>query len=156
MKQIKFGDILSVTEGIIVHGCNAQGVMGSGIALAIKNKYPEVYQEYTDAFKNATWVPRDLLGSAQVVKIKSNKPLYVVNGITQENFGRDGAKYVSYQAIQMVFSQVAMMASSNSLDVHYPMIGAGLGGGDWAIISDIIDTTFSQYPNVNHNLWILE
>lgn len=24
------GDLLSVTEGIIVHGCNAQGVMGSG------------------------------------------------------------------------------------------------------------------------------
>jgi O-acetyl-ADP-ribose deacetylase (regulator of RNase III) len=36
MKQIKFGDILDAQYGIIVHGCNAQGVMGSGTALHIK------------------------------------------------------------------------------------------------------------------------
>ena len=37
MIQYKKGDLLSVTKGIIAHGCNAQGVMGSGVALQIKN-----------------------------------------------------------------------------------------------------------------------
>lgn len=32
----KTGNILDVREGIIVHGCNLKGVMGSGLALQIK------------------------------------------------------------------------------------------------------------------------
>lgn len=155
MKAIKFGDILSVNEGIIVQGCNAQGVMGSGLAKAIREKYPEVYEGYKIAFEDALFDRRALLGSAQAVQIKSKKNLYVVNGITQEFYGKDGRKYVSYSAIQAVFAQVAIMAKSKQLEVHYPMIGAGLGGGDWAVISEIIDTVF-QDSGIKRTLWISE
>ena len=34
----KQGDLLEAEEVVIVHGCNAQGVVGSGVALAIRNK----------------------------------------------------------------------------------------------------------------------
>lgn len=155
MKAIKFGDILSVNEGIIVQGCNAQGVMGSGLAKAIREKYPEVYEEYKIAFEDASSDRRALVGSAQAVQIKSKNNLYVVNGITQEFYGKDGRKYVSYSAIQAVFAQVAIMAKSKQLEVHYPMIGAGLGGGDWAVISEIIDTVF-QDSGIKRTLWISE
>ncbi len=155
MKNIKFGDILSVDEGIIVQGCNAQGVMGSGIARAIRSKYPEVYEEYVLAIQGAPNDKKVLLGSANVVKIQSKKNLHVVNGITQEYYGNDGRKYVSYAAIYSVFAQVYMMAKSKGLPVHYPMIGAGLGGGDWAVISEIIDTVFDS-STVQRTLWIME
>lgn len=155
MKSIKFGDILSVNEGIIVQGCNAQGVMGSGLAKAIRDKYPEVYEEYKAAFQDAPLDRKVLLGSAQAVQIKSKKNLFVVNGITQEFYGKDGRKYVSYSAIQAVFAQVMIMAKGKQLEVHYPMIGAGLGGGDWAVISEIIDTVF-QDSGIKRTLWINE
>jgi O-acetyl-ADP-ribose deacetylase (regulator of RNase III) len=35
MIETRKGSLLDAT-GIIVHGCNCQGVMGSGVALAIK------------------------------------------------------------------------------------------------------------------------
>ena len=41
--KICTGNILSNNSGIIVHGVNCQKVMGSGIALQIKNQYPIVY-----------------------------------------------------------------------------------------------------------------
>lgn len=154
-KQIKFGDILSVDYGIIVHGCNAQGVMGSGIAKALRDKYPEVFEEYAKALKDAPSNRKSILGSAQAAQIKSKKNLYVVNGITQEFYGKDGKKYVSYAAIQAVFAQVLLMAKAKQLPVHYPMIGAGLGGGDWAIISEIIDSVFDS-SGVERTLWIME
>ena len=36
--EYKTGDLLAVPSGHIVHGCNAQGAMGAGVALAIRNK----------------------------------------------------------------------------------------------------------------------
>ena len=39
--HIKFGNILDA-KGIIMHGCNAQGVMGSGLAKDIRERWPAV------------------------------------------------------------------------------------------------------------------
>ena len=39
-------DITTERHGLIIHGVNCQGVMGSGVALAIRNKWPVVYDEY--------------------------------------------------------------------------------------------------------------
>jgi hypothetical protein len=44
----KQGDLLDCIEKVIVHGCNAQGVMGSGVALAIRKKYPDAARAYFD------------------------------------------------------------------------------------------------------------
>jgi O-acetyl-ADP-ribose deacetylase (regulator of RNase III) len=153
MKSVKFGDILSLEEGIIVHGCNAHGIMGSGIALQIKNKYPECFRTY--ATFCAGMAHMDALG-AVVPYAVPNKNLIIANAITQKDFGKDGKKYVSYKAISTAFTNAAEAASKSGLELHYPLIGAGLGGGDWAIISDIIDAAVAAYPTLNHALWIYE
>ena len=44
--QIIEGDITLESSGLIIQGVNCQGAMGSGIALAIKNRWPEVYDAY--------------------------------------------------------------------------------------------------------------
>ena len=45
------GDVLSIKEGIIVHGCNCQGVMGGGVALSIRNQFPTVYNLYRKQYE---------------------------------------------------------------------------------------------------------
>ena len=40
------GDIFDTDCDIIVHQTNCQGVMGHGIALQVKEKYPSVYERY--------------------------------------------------------------------------------------------------------------
>jgi len=42
------GDILKVKSGFIVHQVNCQKVMGGGLALAIRKKWPIVYERYKD------------------------------------------------------------------------------------------------------------
>ena len=129
----KFGNLLDVTEGVIIHGCNAQGVMGSGVALAIKTKYPTAYQAYK-AFEKAHGLHLASLSSARV----ANR-LYVANLVTQEYYGRDSSvKYVSYGAILLGFEK---LHGSHPLDTvfHFPTIGAGLGNGNWVTISTLIE-----------------
>ena len=40
------GNLFDEPQEIIVHGCNARGVMGAGFAKDLKEKYPENYKEY--------------------------------------------------------------------------------------------------------------
>lgn len=156
MKNIKFGNILDVEEGIIVHGCNSLGIMGSGIALQIKQKYPECFKEYQNFITNAARAQTDTLGMVVMYKVP-DKNLIIANAITQKNFGRDGKKYCSYKAIYEAFETIVVSAHirHEQIPIHYPLIGAGLGGGDWAIISNLIESAFENYP-IQRTLWIYE
>lgn len=140
------GDLLSVDYGIIVHGCNAQGVMGSGVAKAIKEKYPEAFKLYREHCLTHSCKPY-LLGDVVYCSPKDN--LWIANAITQVRFGNDGKKYVNYDAVDCCFKEIAQ--TRGHLPIHFPKIGAGLGGGDWNVISAIID---KYIPD--GNCWILE
>lgn len=151
MQNIRFGDITTVTSGLIVQGCNSQGKMNSGVAKAIREKFPDNFTTYENAWKE------DGLKLGQVVvHIEPASGLFICNAIVQTYFGKDGRKYVSYEALQKAFKEVAKTASRYRLAVHYPLIGAGLGGGDWGIIQAIIDSVFDIHPAVQRTLWIQE
>jgi O-acetyl-ADP-ribose deacetylase (regulator of RNase III) len=154
MKKIAFGDMLSVKKGILVHGCNNHGAMNSGIAKQVRTQYPGAYLAYVENIKRWQNLREDCLG--KVVWYQQDDELLIANGITQDGFGRDGNQYVKYKALAEVFAEVAIIANAGPLDIHYPLIGAGLGGGNWAIISDIIEGVMVNFPNVNHTLWIYE
>lgn len=129
-------NIVDIEEGYIVHGCNAQGVMNSGVAKAIRDKYPQVWNDYNKVFRGM--IDRNnLVGSVIYTEIKPDK-LYIASGITQLNYGKDGKRYVSYDAIAHVFGQVSMWAQRSNKTIYFPQIGAGLGGGYWPAIENII------------------
>ena len=156
MKVVKFGDMLTVEHGIIVHGCNAQGVMGSGIAADVRATYPDAYLAYVEHLQGKR--REETLGDVIFYDVPGTD-LTIANAITQLTFGKDGKKYVSYRAIQKAFDSVIQAANRPGAprEVHYPLIGAGLGGGDWAIISQIIDACFGKAsPAMLQTLWIYE
>lgn len=123
------GNLLDVTEGIILHGCNAQRVMGSGVALAVKQKYPEAFRAYIEGSQHLGVCTKEWVGDE----------LLIINGITQAFYGRDGKRYVNYSAICDVFKESIVTAHAYDYALHFPKIGAGLGGGDWEIIQELIN-----------------
>lgn len=149
MIEYRHGNLVNVTEGVIAHGCNAQGVMGSGVALAVKQRFPQAYHSYVHALKH-----KDLsLGDVDLVKI--NDKLMVANCITQVTYGRDPkVRYVSYAAISVCFFELrlALREFNGDFVVNIPMIGAGLGGGEWDIIAELIVTAM---PNHRIICWTL-
>ena len=140
MKEIK-GDLIQLAlDGefdVIVHGCNCMHTMGAGIAKTIAQKFPEAFA----ADKNTSLGDREKLGtisSAQVMR--GDVRFAVVNAYTQFQWKGRGLK-ADYQAIERCFATIAQ-AFPNAR-IGYPMIGAGLAGGDWAIIKPSIDAALS-------------
>lgn len=147
------GNMLDLPSGILVHGCNAQGVMGSGIALQIKEKYPEAFERYMRVASDPSFKKNRgmLLGTTPWIEV--SKDLYIVNAITQEKYGNDGKKYVNEKAVEDAFRFVKALAESRKLPVHFPMIGCGRGGGNWEDIASRIERALGS--RITGHLWVL-
>lgn len=150
------GDLFSTSIKTIVHGCNAQGVMGSGVAKVIKERYPKAYDRYRKEYEQYHHLK---LGHIIPVPCgdRINDPVnykIIVNAITQEFYGRDGSRYVSYDAVAECMSTINKFFEVYGIDeVAMPQIGAGLGGGDWNVLSTIIE---SEMKNVKPVVYVLE
>ena len=126
------GDLFETPHLLIVHGCNAQGVMGSGVAKIIKEKFPSAYDAYKTKFI------AEGLKLGEVIFAPSEGKI-IANAITQEFYGRDGKCYVSYESINTAMELVNSYALKHNIThVAMPLIGAGYGGGSWKVISNII------------------
>ncbi len=146
--KIVEGNLISMADNgefdVIIHGCNCFCVMGAGIAKTIKQKWPSSY----DADLKTVRGDKNKLGtiSKAIVETTSNTELIIVNAYTQYHWHGQGNK-ADYDAIRSCFKQVAIEFPSNR--IGYPLIGAGLAGGNWSIISTIID---EELHNLEHVL----
>jgi len=165
---------------ILCHGCNAQGRMGSGIALEIKNTYNGAYQKYVNKHTDT-----GLQLGENVVYCHESEMFQVWNMITQEFYR--GFKhsngliephdkiFVDYNALANCFKELneecKMWLGMNyeyklpgffykektvkieEIQVHFPKIGAGLASGDWDLIKEIIDLSIDN--DFSKNLWVL-
>jgi O-acetyl-ADP-ribose deacetylase (regulator of RNase III) len=143
------GNLMDVTHGIIVHGCNARGVMGAGVAKEVKARFPGAFTAYRKKYEGGSLE----LGSVVWFIANQRPKLAIANAITQLTYGRDPKqRYVDYEAIAKSFDKVAAVARLHNLPVHYPKVGASLGGGDWDVIAPIIARSLE---GVDAHLWVL-
>lgn len=147
MKEFK-GDLLQyVRDGhcdLIIHGCNCFCTMGAGIALQIKNKFPEAYEvdlktEKGDinklgnySYANITRINRNIDHHLSDLHVQFT----VINAYTQFHFDAS-KKPVDYEAITLVLRKINHYYRGKSIGL--PKIGAGLAGGDWEKIKGIIE-----------------
>ena len=128
----KKGDLLKAPEMILVHSTNGQGKMASGIAKAIRAKYPEVYELYHQEHSN-----HGLFLGNNIPVLTHDGKYIIFNMITQQFYGHDGRQYCNYDAIRKCLKKVTNCVGN--MPVGMPKISAGLAGGDWKIISQIIE-----------------
>ena len=87
---------------VIVHGCNCQCAMGKGIALSIKQQFPEAY----DADLRTPKGDRAKLGTISTAEIERPPALFtVVNAYTQFHWRGEGV-LADYDAIRSAFRLV--------------------------------------------------
>lgn len=136
MKVVE-GDLLKLALAgwfdLIIHGCNCQCAMGAGIAKTIKQRFPEAYEA------DLSTVPgcRGKLGSySQAVIHRNGTEFITINAYTQFHWIGKGV-HADYKAIRSVFNKLKKEFTGKR--IGYPLIGAGLAGGDWNIIEEIIN-----------------
>lgn len=126
------GDLIQLAKDgkfdVIGHGCNCFLNMGAGIAKSIRAAFPEAY--------SADWTTRKgdhkKLGTASFVDYGD---LVVLNLYTQFDYG-PGLR-ANYEAIRSCMKWIKKRYTGKRIGL--PLIGAGLAGGDWNIISKIIE-----------------
>ena len=131
---------------VIVHGCNCQCAMGAGIAKAIRAEFPEAYA----ADRATTKGDRSKLGKLSIANVRRGQyDITVVNAYTQFHWRGKGV-LADYGAIQSCMRQIREQFPGRR--VGYPLIGAGLAGGDWEQITRIID---AELEGEDHTLVVL-
>ena len=122
-------DILKTKYGFIVHQVNCQGVMGSGLAKSIKEKWPIVFENY----KKIQVMRPGMVQTVRVNDTKEKYPLYVINLFGQDSYGRFG-KFTEYFAVRSALKKIKKLREGKLMDIpiYFPYkIGCNRGGGDW-------------------------
>lgn len=141
------GDVLKSSAEVIAHGCNCRGGFGAGIAKQILLQFPRAEQAYMKKFKTEGW----RLGEVQIVKVGDKK--FIANCATQDKYGspKGGKVYADYGAIKEVMVQLKDLCLEYNYQLAMPKIGAGLAGGDWGKIEQIINEVFKDIE-----VWVYE
>lgn len=151
---IKEGNVFDSDAKIICHQVNCQGVMGSGVAKEVRERYPKVYEEYHIYCESNKDCPERMLGVAQMVPVDDKGSRWIVNCFGQNGYGYDGKQYTSVGALFEAFKEVAKIAKASGVKVAMPYgIGCVRGGAKWLLVKEIIDFTFKD---VDVELWRLE
>lgn len=139
---------------VVTHGCNCFCTMGAGIA-------PQMAKEFgCDKFKMEQEKPGNFnkLGQIDYEKLYwedekrwtpypdeggqwTTHSLYVVNSYTQYHYNAN-SKPLDYDALTLCLRKINHQFAGKR--VGLPKIGAGLAGGDWERIKNIIQTELAD------------
>lgn len=139
-------DITTVTTGVVGHGVNCERKLSSGVALAIKNKWPVIYEVFMES--------PTTLGDTDIIEV--GDMLYVANCYTQDTCGDDhNVQYASVSAILTSLTTMFEFANTYGLDVNLPKIGSDRGGLSWEDdVLPIINKLDSDFDSVTTNIYI--
>ena len=153
MKTVK-GDLVEAicagAEGgpqIMLHVCNNKGVMGSGIALTVKNRIPDAYRAYRQF--------EEYNGGIQLGTISTCHN--VINLHAQDGYGQ-GIRHLDYESLYVCLEKAADHIAKSGIErigVPYRM-GSDRAGGDWRIVSAMLESVFTYGHNPYTTLYVYE
>ena len=138
------GDITNSGANIIGHQTNCFFVMGGGVAWAIRQKWPKVYNEYVALGKSKNCPQSEWLGTCQLVQLDAEH--YVANLFGQDDMGHDKC-YTNYDALKeaLVTLHNEIQGKEWVKTVAFPwLMSCGLAGGDWNIVKPLVENIFSD------------
>jgi O-acetyl-ADP-ribose deacetylase (regulator of RNase III) len=132
------GSILEADVEALVNPVNCVGVMGKGLALAFKRKFPAVFREYARACAAGEVV----LGRVQVVETKAkSRTKFIVNFPTKNHWRGESRVEDITTGLADLLKQVR---ARHIRSIAVPALGCGLGGLTWSAVRPVIQQAFTQ------------
>ena len=136
------GDIFNppVPVEAVVNPVNCVGVMGAGLALQFKKRYPEMFTDY----KAAALRGFIQLGLVNCWACPSNSKFkYILNFPTKQHW-KDPSRLA---AVKDGLSDLVMWVQILDIkSIAIPALGCGLGGLDWHDVKPLIEEAARQMP----------
>lgn len=148
--MIKFvsGDFFEFDADIMVNTVNCVGVMGAGVALAFKKRFPEMFADYAQKCKAkqirpgrpSVWIQSDII----------SKQVEIINFPTKD----DWRKPSEYSYIEEGLKWLSLyLKEKEGKMVTLPALGCGHGGLEWEKVKEIISRHLEDSPA---NIYVFE
>jgi len=142
MLAYKRGDILSEDAEALVNTVNTVGVMGRGIALQFKNRFPDNFKAYETACK------QDEVKPGQMFVFETGRltnPRYIINFPTKRHW-RSKSRLPDIDA--GLEALIAEIRAREIRSIAIPPLGSGNGGLDWNEVRPRIERALRTVPDV--------
>ena len=142
------GDLLQQHDvDAIVNAVNCVGVMGKGIALQFKKKWPDNFKAYAAACKAS----QVTLGEMFIYDLGGLvSPRYIINFPTKGHW-RSASNIKDIESgLQNLVAQVGALGIRS---IAMPPLGCGNGGLRWSDVKPRVEHHFSALPNVTVKLF---
>ena len=142
------GDFFDYDADIMVNTVNCVGVMGAGVALAFKSRFPEMFADYVE--KCRAHAIRPGIPSVWVQKDMISKEMEIVNFPTKDHW-RDPSEY-SYIEDGLRWLSDYLDKKDGKI-VTLPALGCGHGGLEWGRVRSMIFESLEHSPA---NIYVFE
>lgn len=145
MINYTFGDIFSSPCMTIVNPVNTVGVMGKGLALQFKERYPKIMDNYTARCKDGSFTVGKLL-----MYTASSDGRNILLFPTKKDW-REPSKleYIEAALDKLVGNLGKLKKDENGIvTIAFPPVGCGLGGLNWSDVRKLFEVRFSLRQDV--------
>lgn len=142
------GNLLTAPVDALVNTVNTVGVMGKGIALMFRERYPQNYKLYAAACK----AKQVQVGRMFVTETgELNGPRWIVNFPTKQHWRSPSRLEWVVDGLQDLRR---FLLEQGVRSVAVPPLGAGNGGLDWAAVRPEVERALADLPGVD--VWVYE
>jgi O-acetyl-ADP-ribose deacetylase (regulator of RNase III) len=141
----KTGDLFTTTAPAIGHGVNVHGVMGHGIAVQFRNRFPEMHEAYKVSCRKKDLTP----GTTMIWEPFPG--MFVYNIASQDAPGRNARLIWLRDGVEAALSHADGAGLSA---VALPRIGAGIGGLAWDDVRSIL-SEIAESHKADIEVWTL-
>lgn len=142
----KTGDMFSEPVEALVNTVNCVGVMGKGVALTFKQRWPANFKAYKKACEAKTLNPGTMLVFDTRQLLPSDGPRYLVNFPTKAHW-RSPSKLAYIE--QGLDALVREILNYRITSIALPPLGCGNGGLNWDDVKPLIANKLSELSDVN-------
>jgi O-acetyl-ADP-ribose deacetylase (regulator of RNase III) len=144
---IKSGDLLKEETDAIVNTVNCVGVMGKGIALQFKQRWPENFRAYAAACNRKEIKP----GKMFIYDFGEwGKPRFIINFPTKMHWRGDSKIEYIEKGLRDLVAQVKRLGIKS---IALPPLGCGNGGLDWDTVRRLVFDVFNDNPQIQVDLF---
>ncbi len=144
--RTKKGDMFAEPVEALVNTVNCVGVMGKGVALEFKNRWPSNFRAYKSLCDAKGLKPGQMFVFDTNELFSSEGPRYLVNFPTKAHW-RSKSKM---EYIEDGLDALAAAIRENGItSIAIPPLGCGNGGLDWADVRPLIEAKLSKLDDVD-------
>lgn len=142
----RYGDIFTTGARVIGHGVNTKGLMGSGIAVQFREKYPEMFEVYKEQCENGSLLPGDVFAWRD-----DSVDIPLVLNIASQEFPGCNAT-LEYLESGLNLAAVYICENTQYDILALPEIGCGIGGLYLPDVIEIIHSVEDEF-GIAVELW---